>query len=87
MNKKTFVITIPILVVLLASLFASKRPDTLETIAINYGFKGQAKEISSLFTGYSFPFIHNQFMSSFCAGIMGLFIIYVLYKVVKRFVK
>ncbi|MCA6071250.1 MAG: PDGLE domain-containing protein [Endomicrobium sp.] len=87
MNKKPFVITIPILVVLLASLFASKRPDTLETIAISYSFESQAKEISSLFTGYSFPFIHNQFMSSFCAGTAGLFIIYIFYKVIKRFVK
>jgi cobalt/nickel transport protein len=91
MNKKTFAVILPVFVVLLASLFASKYPDTLETLAINYGFEHQTKEISSLFSGYSLSFINNQFISTFCAGIVGLFILYILYKVlnstVKRFVK
>ncbi|MDR0819929.1 MAG: PDGLE domain-containing protein [Endomicrobium sp.] len=87
MNKKTGAVIFPIFVVLSASLFASKHPDTLETLAINYGFDKQAKEMASIFAGYSFPFINNQFLSTLCAGATGLILIYVLYKGINSAVK
>jgi cobalt/nickel transport protein len=81
----------PIFIVLFASLFASKHPDALETLAINHGFGKQAKETASIFAGYSFPFINNQFLSTLCAGVTGLILLYVLYKginsVFKHFMK
>jgi hypothetical protein len=92
MNKKTGCVVFPIFIVLSASLFASKHPDTLETLAINYGFDKRAKEAASIFVDYSFPFINNQFLSTLCAGIIGLILLYILYKginstAVKHFIK
>ncbi|OEG71800.1 hypothetical protein ATZ36_12700 [Candidatus Endomicrobiellum trichonymphae] len=87
MNKKISAVIFPIFVVLSASLFASKHPDTLETLAINYGFDKQAKEAASIFAGYSFPFINNQFLSTLCAGAIGLILLCVLYKGINSAVK
>jgi hypothetical protein len=87
MSKKNGVVIFPMFIVLSASLFASKHPDTLETLAINYGFDKQAKETASIFAGYSFPFINNQFLSTLCAGTTGLILLYVLYKGINRAVK
>jgi hypothetical protein len=87
MNKKTSAVVFPIFVVLSASLFASKRPDALETLAINYSFDKQAKETASIFAGYSFPFINNQPLSTLCAGATGLILLYVLYKGINSVVK
>jgi hypothetical protein len=87
MNKKISAFIFPIFVVLSASLFASKHPDTLEMLAINYSFDKQAKETASIFAGYSFPYINNQFLSTLCAGATGLILLYVLYKGINSAVK
>lgn len=91
MNKKIGTVIFPIFVTFFASLFASKNPDVLETLAINYGFDKQAKEIASIFAGYSFPFISSHFLSTFCAGATGLVLLYILYKgingAIGRFIK
>ena len=91
MNKKNGAVIFPIFVAFLSSLFASKNPDGLETLAINYVFDKQAKEIASIFAGYSFPFISSQFLSTFCAGATGLVLLYVLYKginsIIRHFIK
>jgi hypothetical protein len=87
MNKKNLAFIVPIFTVLLASLFASKLPDTLETIAINYGFVNKTKEASSLFLGYSFPFVENHYVSTFLAGSVGLAFIYAMFSLVKRLAK
>ena len=81
MNRK---IILPVLVILFASIFASKYPDTLEALAINYGFANKTKETLSLFAGYSFPFIKNTFLSTLCAGLTGLLIIYLLFQTTKK---
>ncbi|MDR1474607.1 MAG: PDGLE domain-containing protein [Endomicrobium sp.] len=87
MNKKNLVFIIPIFTVLLASLFASKLPDTLETLAINYGFEDKAKKTFSLFSNYSFPFVENHYASTFLAGIIGLCILYILFKITTNVIK
>jgi NADH:ubiquinone oxidoreductase subunit 6 (subunit J) len=87
MNKKTIAISAPVFVVLIASLFASKYPDSLEILAINYNFENKAKIISLLFTNYSFPFIKNQYLSTFCSGIIGLFLLYISYKIINKITK
>jgi cobalt/nickel transport protein len=87
MNKKSLSFIIPVFAVLLASLFASKLPDTLETLALNYGFADKAKETSSLFSGYSFPFVENHYISTFLAGIIGLVLLYALFKITTSVVK
>ncbi|MDR2437464.1 MAG: PDGLE domain-containing protein [Endomicrobium sp.] len=87
MNKKNLLFIVPIFAVLLASLFASKLPDTLETISINYGFANKAEETSSLFSGYSFPFVENHYVSTFLAGLVGLALIYVMFKIMNSLIK
>ncbi|GMO66104.1 MAG: hypothetical protein Nk1A_3660 [Endomicrobiia bacterium] len=87
MNKKVIVILFPVFVVLFASLFSSKHPDTLETFAVNQGFEKQAKKIVLIFNNYNLHFINNQFLSSFCAGIIGLVLLYILYETIKFFTK
>ncbi|MDR2351266.1 MAG: PDGLE domain-containing protein [Endomicrobium sp.] len=87
MNKKKLAFIIPIFAIFLASLFASKLPDTLETIAINCEFINKAKETSSLFSGYCFPFVENHYASTFLAGIIGLTLLYVIFKITTKIVK
>ncbi|MDR2860911.1 MAG: PDGLE domain-containing protein [Elusimicrobiota bacterium] len=91
MNKKGLAIGVPIAIVLIASKFASTRPDTLESVAETHGFAQRAKETISLFSDYTVPFISNEFLSTFIAGLIGLILLYAIYKciniAVKRFVK
>ncbi|AKL98556.1 PDGLE domain-containing protein [Endomicrobium proavitum] len=92
MNKKVFAaIGVPVAIVFFASLFASSHPDALERISINYGFEDKAKETSSFFTDYSLSFINNEFLSAFFAGVIGLVLLYGLYKLIsiaaQRFAK
>jgi len=87
MNKKLFAAIFPVLIVFFASLFASKYPDTLETLAANYGFEKQAKEITLIFKSYSMPFTSNKPLSVFCAGLIGLAALYVLYLGINTAVK
>ncbi|MDR1784429.1 MAG: hypothetical protein LBQ99_01660 [Endomicrobium sp.] len=87
MNKKTILALFPALIILSSSLFSSKYPDTLETFAVNQGFVKQYKKIVLIFNDYTLPFISNQFLSSLCAGIIGLALLYILYKMVKFFIK
>jgi uncharacterized membrane protein len=83
MNKKIIFI-LPGSIIVLASFFASKQPDVLETLAINYGFADKTNESISLFARYSFPFIRNSSLSTLLAGITGLLIIYIFFKVAKK---
>jgi hypothetical protein len=78
--KKILLIAFPTAVVLFASLFASQKPDTLESLAISYNFADRAKEINSLFSGYAFPAVSGDFLSTFLAGIAGIVIILAVYK-------
>ncbi|MDR1663090.1 MAG: PDGLE domain-containing protein [Endomicrobium sp.] len=87
MNKKKLVLVIPIFTVFLASLFASKLPDALETLAINYKFINKVKETSSLFSGYSFPFVENHYTSTFLAGTIGLVLLCILFKITTKIIK
>jgi hypothetical protein len=87
MNKKNLASIIPVFIVFLASLFASRLPDTLETIAINYEFVNKAKEESSLFSGYYLFFVENHYTSTFLAGIIGLALLYALFKITTKTVK
>ncbi|MDR1952565.1 MAG: PDGLE domain-containing protein [Elusimicrobiota bacterium] len=80
--KNLFLIVFPAVVIFFASIFASSKPDALERVAISYNFADRAKEFSSLFTDYAFPFINIEFLSTFLAGVSGLILIYFLYKVI-----
>ncbi|MDR1418114.1 MAG: hypothetical protein LBI80_03025 [Endomicrobium sp.] len=62
MNKKIIFI-FPVFIIFLASIFASKYPDTLERLAINYEFIDKTKESLSIFSNYSFPFVKNSIMN------------------------
>lgn len=77
--KKTFFIfaAITILVVALASLFASVSPDGLEWVAEKLGFIGIATEspLKAAMPDYAVAGISSPFWSSFLAGISGIGII------------
>ncbi|MDR1511817.1 MAG: hypothetical protein LBS15_03535 [Endomicrobium sp.] len=83
MNKKIIIALFPMLVVLFASLFSSKYPDTLEAFSVKQGFEKQAKKIVLVFNDYNLPFINNRFLSFFCSGMIGLVLLYILYKTIK----
>jgi hypothetical protein len=86
MNKKVIFI-FPMFIIFFASVFASKYPDTLERLAINYGFIDKAKESLFIFSKYSFPFVKNSFISTLLAGLTGLLIIFVFYNAIKKISK
>ena len=78
--KKKMLLFIPIIVAAAASFLASEKPDTLEAVSLKYSFDEKALEASSLFTDYSFPLIKNDFLSAFVSALMGLLILYLLYR-------
>jgi hypothetical protein len=87
MNKKTFFIVLPVFVVFFSSLFASKCPDILETLAINRGIAKQHKETTLIFANYSVPFIGNKSLSFFCSGLVGLLLLSIAYKGMSGIIK
>jgi len=94
MNKKksgsfalAAAIAVPVCIVLFAALFASSKPDTLESLATVHNFAGKAKEAHSLFGNYSFPFAGQGFLSTLLAGLAGLVLIYLIYRLAAFAVK
>lgn len=86
MNKKFFAFIIPAAAVFSASFFASSLPDTLERVAVTYGFLNKTKRIFSFFSGYSFPFIENNHTAVFTAGLAGLAVLYILFKIMSNII-
>lgn len=61
-----------LIIVLLASLFASGKPDGLEFIAEQLGFIHKGVESKSLLTDYTFSPIKTEATSTMFAGILGI---------------
>ena len=82
MNKKviTYVILFSIIVAVFASFFASSHPDGLEKVAETLGFIGKGRAFSSFFTDYSVSFISIEGISTTIAGIMGILLMYGIFK-------
>lgn len=82
MAKKILLFAAPVAIVFFASLFASAFPDTLEYIAENFNFSYAAKESGALFGDYHLGIISNEFLSTFIAGLIGLILLFILYKII-----
>jgi hypothetical protein len=81
-NKKALAFAFPTAIVILASLFASGLPDTLEDLAAKQGFAQSVEESSAIFADYSLPFMKGNALSTACAGIIGLILLFVIYKII-----
>ncbi len=73
MKKRTcaFLLLI-VIVILLASLFASDKPDGLEFVAEQLGFIHRGIESKSVLTDYTFIPIKGEALSTMVAGIFGI---------------
>lgn len=91
---KKIIISGMIVAVVLAvifSPFASKRPDGLERVAEDKGFleKGEGKEVfHSPLADYLFPGIKNEILATSLAGLVGVlitfFIVFLLARLLKK---
>lgn len=71
-------ILIPVLIVILASFFASEKPDGLDSVSGLLGFSGLEIERHSIMAGYNISFLKEPSLSTIIAGFVGLTIIYSL---------
>ena len=73
MKKRAYVfLFLVLIIILLASIFASGKPDGLEFIAEQLGFIHKAADSKSLLTNYSFSPIKIEAISTMFAGILGI---------------
>ena len=81
--KKTFIFLFifAVLLVLLLSPFASKKPDGLERVAIDKEFDNRQEEkpvLKAPLPDYSIPVIKNEAVSTVLSGIIGALITFIL---------
>ena len=69
--KFRFALTI-ILIVVLASFFASTFPDGLDFSAQSLGFENKSTERPSIFFGYAFPGLPDGPFSAAASGVIGV---------------
>lgn len=55
--------------------FASGNPDGLEKMAENAGIEESKSEAAGLMPNYTVPTIENSYLSTFAAGVLGVFLI------------
>ena len=55
--------------------FASDFPDGLETVAENYGVKGNESIWNGIMPDYKLPIIENPYVSTLLAGLVGIFLV------------
>ena len=86
MKNKTIlaVILIAIAVAILAGFFASSHPDGLEKVAGNLKFEERTKTTPGVFFDYQFPMLPYPALSTALAGIIGLIIIFFIFKSIAR---
>ena len=88
MNKKlALLLFIALLLVLLASFFASTNPDGLDKVAHKLGFMNSAHETPSVFIDYNFPFAIDPALSTALAGIIGVILLFAIFFGVRWFLK
>jgi len=89
MNKRTIflLLLVSLLIVIGAALWASSSPDGLEWVAEKLGFIDKAQAWHSLMTDYSVPFIKNTVLSTITAGIVGLLLVFGLFKGISLILK
>ena len=86
---KMKIILFSILIVVLASLFASSHPDGLEKVAEHLGFieKARANSFSAPAPDYLFPGITNETFATILAGISGVLLIFGSSLIILKFSK
>jgi cobalt/nickel transport protein len=70
---------LPLIVAVLAALFASSKPDGLERVAGMLGFSQMAKESAAVMSGYSVHFLGSSRFSVVIASMLGVIIVYSLF--------
>jgi len=76
-----------LLIVVLASLFASKAPDGLDKTSELLGFATKSIENKSFMTDYSISFIKLDSVSTALAGIAGVILIVLIFVTISKFKK
>ena len=86
MKNKTIlaVILISIAVAILAGFFASSHPDGLEKVAGGLKFEERTKATPGVFIDYQLPMLPYSALSTALAGIIGLIIIFFIFKSIAR---
>ncbi len=77
-------ILIAIAVAILAGFFASSNPDGLEKVAENLGFERKASATPGTFVDYTVSFITHPSFSTAVAGIVGVILIYFIFRSIAR---
>lgn len=75
--KKRFIFSL--VIVVLASLFASQKPDGLDKVSEIFGFSDKAVEGLAIMHGYHIHFFGMSKLSAILAGIIGVMIVYGLF--------
>jgi len=77
----------PVVIAILAALFASKFPDGLDFVAEKLGFAGKGIERTAPMTGYGLNFLPQGSLSTSLAGIIGILIILGLFWLAVKMLK
>jgi len=83
--KKIFWITL--VIVFLAAYLASANPDGLDFVSQKLGFAGKGLDRSALLAGYSFYFLPSGALSTALAGVVGILIIILIFRLVVTVLK
>jgi len=73
MNKK---LLFPLLIAVLAAIFASQNPDGLDKVSEMLGFAHKGVEHPAIMAGYNLPFLGASKLSAILAGIAGVMLTY-----------
>jgi hypothetical protein len=74
------VVLIAIAIAILAGFLASDHPDGLEKVAGNLGFERKAASAPGAFADYTISIITHPSFSTAVAGIVGVILIYFIFK-------
>ena len=77
----------PIVVAILAALFASRYPDGLAKTSELLDFAGKGLNHRALLAGYHLPFIKESGFSAIFAGISGVFLVYGFFLGIRLFLR
>ena len=89
MDKKAILtlLIFSFLIIIGAAFWASSNPDGLEWVAGKLGFIDKAQELKSIMTNYAVPFIKNTTLSTITAGVVGVFLIFGIFKGISLIIK
>jgi hypothetical protein len=78
------IVLIAIALAIFAAFLASSHPDGLEKVAASLGFGGKATGTPGVFVDYQLPMFPLPALSSALAGIIGIIIIFFIFRSIAR---